>query len=108
MLDLKGQGGAGAEAQKDPVSEGMHAGFSIASEHFALEFSQLEQAESRLREVINLLDKSSSGRFIFLFSQMVAIAEASRIANDEPALEYDQIKEYLQESVSFFNSWRHL
>lgn len=105
---VEGETGLSAEAQDDPISEGMRAGFAAASEHFTLEFSQLEQAESLLREAFSSLEESSNDRFIILFSQMVAIAEASRIANDEPALEYDQIENYLHKSINFFNSWRHL
>ncbi len=59
--------------------------------------------------LLKVLDgQEVSDHFARLFSEMTAIAQASRAAYGEPLLTHEQIAVSLDAAKAFFNSFRHL
>lgn len=108
----------------DPFSAGVRAGLDRAGRHDDLRES-VDSLEALLSEApgppegagdfgeawewsLGFTQREGiSGRFTELFAEMLTVALIARHAYREPALTASQIESYLNDSYTWFNSFRH-
>jgi hypothetical protein len=68
---------------------------------------QLQDLKPQLMEVFKSWPGEAHPRFVSLFVELWAIAQFSRLANEEPLLTDRQIRTFLGHSMEFLNCFFH-
>jgi len=98
------------------LGKGMAQGFERAASTIPTTRHNSATVDSQFRERTEKLvgdvlkewpDEDYASRFIEVFSEMVAIAAAVRLQNNEPSLSRTELYAYLAHSAAFFNSFKH-
>jgi hypothetical protein len=97
------------QEQADALSRGIAAGIR------RVQFYQLEAASESINSGIaaarRLLDNpevEASDRFVELFGELLAVAVSARFTYGEAPLADSDIEDYLLQSFTFLNSFRHV
>ena len=90
------------------IEEGLNAAFQRTRVHFReVTRGRLRELESPLMNVLSEWPIETHPRFVSLFVELWALAEAARLANKEPRLEEEEIRNFLGQTSKYFNSFIH-
>jgi hypothetical protein len=91
----------------DAISKGLDAAFERTKERFDVNRGQIDEVQRPLIGVLESWPGEAHRRFVTLFAELWAIAAIARLANGEPALTEEQIRDFLGHSFAYFNSLKH-
>jgi len=91
------------------LQRGLSSGMSWVKPYFETELSDkdLFELNTKLGKVLSAYPSELNQRFVYLFAQMAAIAETSRLNYKEPFLKEEELASFLSHSSTFFNSFTH-
>lgn len=94
----------------EDVTKGVADGITRAGIHYQTDSFQIKINT----DVVGTIDKvllnwsdDLHPRFVRLFSELVALAQATRHANNEALLVEDELMRFLCQAAWFFNSFKH-
>jgi hypothetical protein len=91
----------------DLVRQGIEAAFVRTREHFEAEPRRIRELTPGLIRVLEGWPAEAHPRFVTLFAELWAIAEAARVAYGEPGLRDEEIRDFLGHCFAYFNSFKH-
>ncbi len=91
------------------LKKGLSNGIDRASFYLEKKLSVEDSSNlnTKLAIVFNAYPSELNARFITFFTELVTIAETSRLNYQEPFLEKEELKSFLEHSAAFFNSFTH-
>lgn len=98
-----------ARAERDPLARGAQAGIKRVERYgMKVEFESLGRGLTATQELLAQRGLEVNPRFLELFSELVVVAVSSRLAYGEEPLTESDIAQYLEHSMTFLNSFRHV
>lgn len=91
------------------INRGLQAASDRTRERFGIT-GPLSQNAPEVRQLVRVLESwpnEADARFLALFVELWAVARIARLANNEPMLTDEEIRTFLDQSKTFFNSFLH-
>lgn len=97
------------ETEPSSIDQAIEVAFERTRGQFKIEIEpkQLWTLKAQLVGVLRGWRGDAHPRFVILFVELWAIAQISRIANDEPTLTDKQMRVFLGQSMEFLNCFTH-
>jgi len=92
---------------EDAINRGVENAFQRTRQRFEINERRILDSQYRLVEVLESWPGEADPRFVTLFAELWAIAEVARLANGEPKLVNEEIRDFLGHCFAYFNSFKH-